>query len=152
MPANVIILDSNLLLLLVTGLTERSYISKHKRLQTYEESDFDLLKNVIEAAGGVIVTPNTLTETSNLVGQIREPARRRIYEQLRLICTKFEERYVKSSRAAGCKEFLRLGLADAAQLELMGETHVLLTVDHDLYVAAIGRGMKAENFNHSRLM
>ena len=65
MQAKVIVLDANLLLLLVVGLTSRAYISKHKRLQGYEELDFDLLICLIGSAN-VIVTPNTLTETSNL--------------------------------------------------------------------------------------
>jgi hypothetical protein len=150
MPRNVVILDSNLLLLLIVGLASRSYISRHKRLQDYEELDFDLLKELLDSAANIIVTPNTLTETSNLVGQIAEPARTQIFQRFRLILNAFEERYVESSRAAEQNEFVRLGLADAAQLDLAGESHTLLTVDLDLYLAAIGRGFKAENFNHYR--
>ena len=152
MPPRVVILDANLLLLLVVGLTSRTYISKHKRLQGYEESDFDLLKSLLGSAANIIVTPNTLTETSNLAGQIREPARREIYLRLRQILAILEERYVQSSRAARDKEFIRLGLADAVQLDLAGASHTLLTVDLDLYRAAVGRGFKAENFNHYREM
>lgn len=152
MPREVIILDANLLLLLVVGLTSRRYISKHKRLQEYREFDFDLLKEFVESSANVIVTPNTLTETSNLAGQIGEPARRQIYQQLRVIFRTFEERYVESSRAAEHSEFLRLGLADAAQLDVASEAHTLLTADLDLYIAAAARGFKAVNFNHYREM
>jgi hypothetical protein len=151
MPVKVIVLDANLLLLLAVGLTSRAYISNHKRLQGYEEPDFDLLTGLIGSAA-ILVTPNTLTETSNLARQIKEPARTQISRQLRQICTILEEHYVQSSRAAGYKEFLRLGLADAAQLDLAGASHTLLTVDLDLYLAAVGRGLKAENFNHYRAM
>ena len=151
MQAKVIVLDANLLLLLVVGLTSRAYISKHKRLQGYEELDFDLLICLIGSAD-VIVTPNTLTETSNLVGQIREPARKQIYQRIRQMLTRLEERYIQSARAAEYKEFPRLGLADAAQLDVTGESHTLLTSDLDLYLAATARGLKAANFNHYRGM
>ncbi len=152
MQHKVIILDSNLLLLLVVGLTSRRYIATHRRLQGYEEVDFDLLKGLLDSVGRVIVTPNTLTETSNLAGQIGEPARRQIYQQLRVIFRTFEERYVESSRAAEQSEFLRLGLADAAQLGVASEAHTLLTADLNLYLAAAARGFKAVNFNHYREM
>ena len=78
MPANAVILDSNLLVLLVVGTTSRSYIGKHKRLRAYTDRDFVLLLEVLSAAQRIIVTPNTVTETSNLAGQIAEPARSRI--------------------------------------------------------------------------
>lgn len=152
MQHEIVILDSNLLLLLVVGLTSPRYIATHKRLQAYEEIDFNRLKALLASADKVIVTPNTLTETSNLAGQIGEPARRRICQQLRLIFRTFEERYVESSRAAEHNEFLRLGLADAVQLEVAGEGHTLLTADLNLYVAAAARGFKAVNFNHYREM
>jgi hypothetical protein len=145
-----VIVDANLLLLLVVGLTRRSYIEKHKRLQEYEEYDFDLLKTLIDSAAKVIVTPNTLTETSNLVKRIGEPARTQIYKQLRLVVKAFEEQYVESNRAVDRAEFLRLGLADAVQLDIVSESHTLLTVDLDLYLAASARGVDAVNFNYLR--
>jgi len=40
-------LDANLLVLLVVGLTERRYISVHKRLKEYTIADFDTLAAMI---------------------------------------------------------------------------------------------------------
>jgi hypothetical protein len=152
MPDRTVVLDANLLLLLVTGLTSRAYIAKHKRLREYREVDFDLLGRLIDSAPKIVVTPHTLAETSNLIGYIGEPARMQIYLQLRLLLGGLDERYVESSRAAQREEFPRLGLADAVQLDLATESHMLLTVDLDLYLAALHRGLKAENFNHHRNM
>jgi hypothetical protein len=147
-----IILDANLLLLLVVGLTSRAYISKRKRLREYKEFDFDLLKGFADSATMIVVTPHTLAGTSNLIGYIGEPARTQIYLQLRMLLGVLNERYVESSSAAQHEEFPRLGLADAAQLDLATQSHTLLTVDLDLYLAALRHGLKAENFNYHRNM
>ena len=56
------------------GSASRNYISKHKRLRAYAETDFDLLVAQLSVASAVLLTPNTLTETSNLVDHIGEPA------------------------------------------------------------------------------
>lgn len=152
MPDNSIILDSNLLLLLVVGLTSPSYIAKHKRLREYNELDFDLLMRFIGSATKIVVTPHTLAETSNLIGYIGQPAREQIYLQLRLRLGAFDERYVESRSAGQRAEFLRLGLTDAVQLDLLTDSHTLLTVDLELYLAACRCGLKAENFNYHRNM
>src|ERR1700674_3017507 len=66
----IIILDSNLLLLFIVGTASRDYISKHKRLQAYRDVDFTLLTQMLAAAPKIVLTPNTLTEVSNLARQI----------------------------------------------------------------------------------
>ena len=68
-----IILDSNLLVLLIVGLTDPKLIYKHKRTKSYEKEDFELLVNILSNYDQVVVTPHILTETSNLVSQIGEP-------------------------------------------------------------------------------
>ncbi|MGH7096446.1 MAG: PIN domain-containing protein [Stellaceae bacterium] len=150
MPGEPLILDSNLLVLLTVGTASRAYISKHKRLQAYSEADFDLLVEVIAPVSKVMVTPNTLTEASNLLGQIGEPVRTHIYETLRLMIKASEEIHVESGRAVEHDEFRRLGLTDAVLLELTDSSCMLLTADLDLYLAAARRGLKVVNFNHLR--
>jgi hypothetical protein len=146
-----IILDSNLLLLFVVGLASQDYIAVHCRLRSYSTEDFILLRRILSAATRVVVTPNILTETSNLAGYVAEPARTRIYRVLKaLIEDAIEEQYVESKQAVAQGEFARIGLADSAILEIATASHTLLTVDLNLYLAALSRGLKAENFNHLR--
>src|SRR2546425_1973988 len=64
--APVIVLDTALLMLFVVGITNPALISRHKRLKEYTVGDFELLRNVMARASDVVVTPNVLTETSNL--------------------------------------------------------------------------------------
>jgi len=152
MIPNAIILDTNLLLLLIVGTADRAYIGKHRRLQGYSDADFTILVTLISSSPKIVVTPNTLTETSNLLRYIAEPARTHLCEFFRIMITAAGESYIESSRAAGREEFPRLGLADAVLLELADRSHTLLTADLDLYLAALARGFSAENFNHYRAM
>jgi hypothetical protein len=146
-----LILDTNLLLLLVVGMASPRYIAKHKRLHpVYTIADFDLLSGYVRAASHILLTPNTLTETSNLARQIAEPARSEIGSVLRQLVLTLDETYVNSASGVGQDEFIRLGLTDSVLLSLASPDVILLTADVGLYVAACSRGMNAQNFNHLR--
>ena len=119
-------------------------------MQAYDETDFDLLLGFIAKTSGIIVTPNTLTETSNLVSQIAEPARTHIAGTFRGLVGALEERYVESRRAVQQPEFPRLWLTDAAILNELANKHVLLTADSRLHQAALQRGYQSVNFRHLR--
>ncbi len=145
-----VVLDSNLLLLLVVGLAGEKYISKHKRLAAYAVEDYRLLVESISGVERVIVTPNTLTETSNLLGYIAEPDRSHLYLAFRELIGLAEEKYYESDQSTRRAEFPRLGLTDSAILEAVSDANPLLTVHLDLYLAALAAGGKAMNFNHMR--
>jgi hypothetical protein len=149
---NNIILDANLLLLLLVGLASPVYIARHRRLRAYSEPDFELLKELLAPASKIVVTPNTLTETSNLAGQIAEPARSHIYAEFRALFGNalIEERYLEAKVVVQRTEFTQLGLTDCTLLDLLKEPHTLLTADLDLFVAASKQGLRAENFNWHR--
>ena len=147
----VLALDSNLLLLYVVGSASREYIEMHKRLRAYSAGDFDLLMEQLGVISTLLVTPNTLTETSNLIDHIGEPARSRIYGFLRalLSLSQTEERHVPGKQAASLAELPRLGLTDCTLLALCAQGIPLLTADIHLFLAAARQG-KAVNFNHLR--
>jgi hypothetical protein len=148
MPA--VLLDSNLLILFIAGTTSRDYLGKHRRLRDYDELDFELLLEFLSKRSGIILTPNTLTEASNLVSQIGEPARTHLAGTFRRLVTTLEERYVESRRAAEQPDFPRLWLTDSALLHELANEHVLLTADFELFGAARRRGLDAVNFRHLR--
>ena len=145
-----LILDTNLLLLLVVGSTSREYISKHKRLKAFSETDFDLLRELILSAPNIFVTPNTLTETSNLIGYIAEPARTKIFKVFCDYIQSANEHYYESRQTINRKEFVRLGLTDSVLLHEMTDSFILLTADLNLYLAAEKEGYPVLNFNHLR--
>lgn len=145
-----VILDANLLLLLAVGSTERGYIDNHKRLKEFEIEDFVLLSALLGNASAIILTPNTLTEVSNLARHIGYPADRRIMDTLAIIARDFAEIYHPSAEASHGSEFPRLGLTDSVLLNIAQPDTVLLTTDNGLYLAALERGQQAINFNHHR--
>ena len=150
MPSALFI-DANLIVLLVVGLAGRELIAKHRRTKMFTVEDFDRLIRAISPVAELRVTPNTLTEASNLLGQHGEPQRSRLLLTLRTLIERSPEIVVASVDAARRDEFPRLGLTDAALLEVVSADAPLLTVDLDLYVAALASGeVAAINFNHWR--
>lgn len=150
MSAARIVLDSNLLLLLVVGLAGEGYIAKHRRLRAYTVEDFKLLIKVISGVDYVVVSPNTLTETSNLLAYISEPDRTFLFKVFDGFIQKVTEKYFESRQSSKLPDFSKLGLADTVLLELASTTDSLLTADLELYLAASKKGRNVLNFNHLR--
>lgn len=141
-------LDTNLLVLLVVGTLDRQLIPKHKRTRKFTPEDFDALLGELERYPRIVVTPNVVTETSNLLGQTNDATARRLLERLRQLLAKLSERFVASVDAAAAPGFLRLGIADAATLHNPPASSVLLTDDLGLYLEATRLGRSAVNFTH----
>ena len=151
MPPSGFFLDANLFVLLVVGSVDRDLIEKHRRLSAYTAEDYEILIKLLGRVERVYVTPNTLTETSNLLGQHREPERSLLFEKLRFIIQQSKEVTVASVKASSNSEFNRLGLTDAALLEAVSPETPLVTVDLNLYLAANASGREAAlNFSHYR--
>ena len=143
-------LDTNLLVLLVVGSESPDLIPKHRRLEHYSADDYDTLVGLLKGTK-LFVTPNTLTETSNLVSQHREPELSRLMNRLQYLIHGSQEIVVASAAASSNANFAKLGLADAALLEAATADTPLLTVDFPLYLAAIKTGPeRAVNFNPHR--
>ena len=151
MPPSGFFLDANLFVLLVVGSVGRDLIEKHRRLRAYSAEDYEILIDLLDRVERVLVTPNTLTETSNLLAQHREPERSLFFDRLRFIIHESEEIVVASAVASSNSAFNRLGLTDAALLEIVTPETPLVTVDLDLYLAANASGKEvALNFTHFR--
>ena len=145
-------IDTNLLVLLVVGQTDKDLISRHRRTRAYRAQDYELLVKLInETHHPVFVTPNTLTEASNLLAQHGEPERSRIFGVLQNLIETTEEKAVESRVAARNSNFRRLGLTDAALMEIVSASNPLITADLDLYLAASAKETGAAfNFAHYR--
>ena len=68
--------DANLIVLLVVGLVGRDLIARHRRTRTFDVDAFERLTRAISRVGDVRVTPNALTEASNLLGSMGSPSAR----------------------------------------------------------------------------
>jgi hypothetical protein len=143
-----VVLDTNLLLLLVVGDFDRRLLARHKRTQRFSPADLDLLHRFLDRFECIVVTPNILTETSNLLRQTDSKTGSQLLRALEQWLALFEERYVASRQAARQPTFQRLGLTDAALLDEPVADAELLTDDLDLYLAAAHSGRTAHNFSH----
>ena len=129
--------DANLLVLLVAGDTDPHIIARHKRLKRFTVGDYRALRELIfEASGIVYVTPNTLTEASNLLRNYGEPDRTRLSDTLAALINESREVVVRSADASANAAYRRLGLTDAALLEVISVDRPLLTVDVQLAIEA----------------
>ena len=145
------LIDANLLLLLIVGLTSRSYIAKHAKLKAYSAAAFDLLCEHLPSEALILVTPNVLTEASNLLAyDTVDPRKTELFTVFRHFIDKATEEHVDSRIAAADPGFARLGLTDTGILALKNAAVTLLTADVALYVEASRKGMNAINFNHLR--
>ena len=151
MPPTGYFIDANLLVLLVVGNTDKALISKHRRLRGYSVEDYDTLIDILSQAERIFITPNTLTEASNLLAQHGDPERSLIFDTLRAVIHDNIEVVVRSRVASSRNEFNKLGLTDSVLLEVVSEETPLITVDMDLYLAALQEGRnRALNFTYIR--
>lgn len=149
MPLSGYFTDANLIVLLVAGDTDPHIITRHKRLKQFTVGDYRVLRELIFEAGGIVyVTPNTLTEASNLLRNYGEPDRTRLSDTLATLIHESQEVVVRSADAATNAAYRRLGLTDAGLLEVISVDRPLLTVDVQLAIEAAQVHPEASvNFN-----
>ena len=153
MPARGYFVDSNLLVLFVAGSLRLDIIAKHARLEDYTAEDYGLLLELFAPVDNLLLTPNTLTEASNLLRQHGDPERSMLLERLGVLIRRSEEVVVASKDAADGDAFLRHGLTDAVLLRAISEETPLLTVDGNLYQEALATGrLIAVNFEDVRAL
>jgi predicted nucleic acid-binding protein len=145
-----LLVDTNILLLYIVGSLSLDRIARHKRTDTFTAEDYHLLAGLLRRFGGIVLTPNVLTEVSNLLGQTDERTGAALLAVLGTLVRDSEERYVESVEAVGTLEFLRRGLTDASILALPMEELAVLTDDVHLYLALQAKGVEVINFNHLR--
>ena len=146
-----IYVDANLLVLRIVGDVSRQLIHRHRRLRTFTPEDYDKLIEFTSRYDCLLVTPNTLTETSNLLAYGQKPRRSELMEKLRSLIHESREIVVSSTAASAREEFVRLGLTDTALLEHVSNQTPLLTADLQLYLAALDNGDRAAfNFTQFR--
>jgi hypothetical protein len=139
-------IDTNLLVLLVVGMTNPAYIRRHRRLTpTYNTAHFELIRSLLIQESRVVCTSHILTEASNLLRQTGEPMRSKIMTTYGAFIQSAEEPAIPAREAARSPSFIRLGLTDAALLSLDPKEVRLLTVDHDLHVACSRLGFEVLN-------
>ncbi len=145
-----VILDTNLLLLLVVGETDRKMIGRHKRLTAYQDEDFVWVRRLISSSQGLLFCPNIVSETSNLIRYAPKSDAVAIAYVLKAMLEQFPEQYLPSQDATRRVEYDRLGITDAVLLVLAENNARLVTDDLDLALAAAYAEADVINYNHIR--
>lgn len=122
-----ILVDTNLLLLMLIGGVSRSYITQFKRTQLYSPEDYDLLIKVLDKFACVVVTPNLLTEVSNLSNGLSGPRLKQFYEVFAKALSVMQEKYIESVDLTSYPGFYAYGLADAGIVAAAKENYLVLT-------------------------
>ena len=144
-------IDANLLVLLIVGRTQRSLINRHRRLKGYSVSDYEALAGLFDHGTKIFVTPNTLTESSNLLAYGPANLNSRLFDVLKFMIHASEEIVVLSKVASEVPEFRWLGLTDAVLVEAASRDTPLITSDFRLWSAIASRDPGAAiNFNSLR--
>jgi hypothetical protein len=130
-------------------LADEPSVPRHKRTRAYSVEDFRLLKQIISTFDEVRVIPNALSEASNLLDFEGDGLPEKFFSQFSRLVADSKEVYVPSFEALLRPEFRRIGLTDAAMLEMgKNELHIL-SADVGLYLAALQAGYAASNFTHA---
>jgi len=150
MPSTDALVDTNLLLVLAIGLTDRDMISRFKRTAAYSAADYDLLVEELAPFRQVVTTPTVLAETSNHLGQLGSPARESALGRLFDMVLVWQEHYRASASVMRDADYLRLGLTDVAICDAALAGRTIFTTDLGLYLTLSRRGASVVNFNHLR--
>ena len=145
-----LLVDTNLLLLLVVGFLDPSYIERFKRTQAFAIEDFHLLTKMVAFFTRIVTTPNVLTEASNLLGQLPEEGREEFSLVFARLARRAEEDFTPSSELVAQLHFAKFGLTDSSIIETCKGKYLVLTVDLPLFGYLTHTGIDAINFNHIR--
>lgn len=145
-----ILVDTNILLLHLVGLTNQNRIEMFKRTKKFTIQDFELLRKILCLFPNIFTTQSILTEVSNLTGQLNEPDKSRCRRLLREEIKKFNELYHPSSKVCGEPKFERFGLTDSGIAMVSRNPYLVLTDDLPLYAYLSSQNIDVLNFNHLR--
>jgi hypothetical protein len=132
------------------GKTSERFVETHKRTSSYTVEDFILLDLMLSDATKIVVTPNILSETSNLLRHFSDPGRSQVLEFFKFFIENACEIYTKSTDVIKNESFGRLGLTDTSILSAQEKDFILLTDDLDLYLVSDALGRTVINFSHLR--
>ncbi len=145
-----ILVDTNLLLLLFIGSFDPCLITKFKRTNIFVEEDFNILQKILKSFENIITTPNILTETCNLSGQLPGPIKKGYFDLFARGINILGEHYIPSSDISKMLEFKKFGLTDAVIINFVRDKYLVITVDFPLSQYLQKKGIDAINFNHIR--
>ena len=151
--SNGLLIDTNLLLLFLVGLYDRSYIDSFKRTRQYTAEDFDLVRRLARPFHKLITTPHILAELSNLSLTMSS---RRVAEYFSLVIgvlKRMKETYAQKDTLLQRTLLPKVGFTDLSILEAAKRYEYLVLTD-DFKAAGLLQAVRCDviNLNHLRQM
>ncbi len=146
-----VLIDSNLLVLLIVGATEKKYIAQHKRTKGFSEEDYDILVEYLRPFQSIWITSYCLSEVSNLLRQTYDKLALELMSVLKEKISTFNEAHIPKSQIIENNIMLRLGVADTSFIEKAKKVSCSLTIDLDLCCELQRLNLNVKNFNHIRV-
>jgi len=144
-----VILDTNVFLLFIVGGIGVEHISRVKQTRQFLDEDYDLLLSLISQSK-VILTPNVLTEASNLLESYSFNGYKIGLLGLKVIIEKYDEIYTVSQDLSDLDSFTSFGLTDSSINYLCQNNVLAITTDLSLFGYLITNSFPVINFNHFR--
>lgn len=130
-----VLLDTNVFVLLIVGLTDKNLINRHKNTSHFKPKDFQLILKQLEPFDEFWLTSQIIAETSNLLAQIGEPNRTKIFATFKVFVehVRTKEARYESRQLVADPQFIELGIADVSFLQKSDQVDCSITEDSKLY-------------------
>lgn len=146
-----LIIDTNVLLLLLVGLYDESFVSHFKRTRMYTPEDFRIVKEFASYFRQIVVTPHILAELSNLSLQMKEDRLGPYFSCLTQVLKAARETPISKDVLLQDETLPRFGFTDLSIASASSQHRTLvLTDDFRLFGLLSGRNGNVINFNHLR--
>ena len=150
-------MDTNLLLVYFLGLYD--IVSGYQIINSFRYTkgkfttrDFDLLSALIRRFDSQITTPHILTEVSNMLGHLTDPARETCFGLMKVIVPSLDERSIPAENLTQDDIFIKFGLTDTGIRKVVTKPCLVLTDDYRLSGYLEKVGVDALNFHHIRFL
>jgi hypothetical protein len=150
-----LLLDSNLLLVFLTGASDPRLFGRFRRVSSYTIKDYELLVRLLRSFTVLLTTPHILTEVSNLANHLPEQSKSSWYQNFAKLISSgqdtpgLRERWMPAAELAKTTEFVAFSITDAALASLSSEA-LVVTEDHRLSGVLQSRGVAVFNFGDLR--
>jgi hypothetical protein len=152
-----ILLDSNLLLVYLSGALGASFFRRFKRVSEYGMEDYELLVRLLKSFTILLTTPHVLTEVSNLANSLPSTYKQDWNLNLETLIASarhpvgMRESWTPAAELVESPDFSAFGITDAALSRLSAEA-LIVTDDYRLSGALRSRGVLALNFRDVRYL
>jgi hypothetical protein len=150
-----VLLDSNLLLVFLSGTLGRGVFERFKRVSEYSFDDYELLVALLRSFKILLTTPHILTEVNSLANSLPTWYKQEWSENFAaLIASEDEspglsEKWIPAAELSAIPEFEKFGITDAAITRLSSEG-LVITADYRLSEVLRARGVSVINFRDLR--